>query len=116
MWEIIILILLVLAIFLLVYRTRILKEDVDNLQQTVNDLGDSLALEMKTSNQLRAQLTEALDREESYKLVIEKYKSDQQALPSSTQYPVAPPNLSPSKVGKVSQYNRDEKGHFIKKR
>jgi septal ring factor EnvC (AmiA/AmiB activator) len=121
--------LLVFAIFVVAYlgfKNHDLKKRVEEISVTNGDLGKTIAEHIKNEALLRQRLTEATDNVASLKVVIDDQKAQlkhheqlieeqsqilEKKKPESTQYSVAPPDIT----AKKKVFNRDTKGHFIKK-
>ena len=105
-----------------------LKGEITDLKGNITSRKATIESQDVTIKKLRTQLTDSTDRVESLRIenttqaknldelekTIELFHQAElavkQHVPESTQYPVAPPDLTQKKFG------RDNKGHFIKKR
>jgi hypothetical protein len=127
---------LTVAIFVIAYlgfHIYSLKGTIKDLSVTNNDLGSTISNHIKDASLLRERLTETVDKLNSLQVVINNQtatiKHHEQVIeecakiaeankPESTQYPVAPPDLSKHTSGSnpavKKNYQRDAKGHFSK--
>jgi len=125
MWEIVVFIAVGVALLVQTYRTYVLKDKLKDSEETVKCKQLLADEHQKTSALLRERLTEATDKVASLKVVIDNQKVEikhheqlieeqaqilEKKKPESTQYPVAPPDLTAKK-----NFTRDKKGHFVKK-
>lgn len=118
--------LLVFALFTIGYlgfKNHDLKKQVEETSVTNDDLGKTIANHIKDTALLRARLTEATDNVaslrtvidnknsliEGYQLTIEQYSKPK--VVESTQYPVAPPDLTKKSNRK---WTKGPGGKFVK--
>lgn len=110
MWYIVVVIVLLAALIYQIVRSGNLKEDLASEKITSSDLGTHLADEIKTASLLRERLTEATDNVASLRVIVDSQnatiKHHEETIeglakvveekPESTQYPVAPPDVTKS--------------------
>jgi predicted Holliday junction resolvase-like endonuclease len=105
---------LVIILIIQTYRMYTLKEIIKTLNEMLEFRGSAIADEVRTSSLLRQRLTESIDKVASLEVTINtqsKLIEKLQTTPivPSTQYPVAPPDITKGIPVK------DKRKHFIKK-
>lgn len=124
--EVVIIIVLLVLLAIQSFRFYSKKTDCEDLSDSIINKDADIVDKTKENALLRERLTEATDNVASLKVVIDDQKATikhheetieecaktvEKKPEPSTQYPVAPPDLTVKK----KTFERDKKGHFIKK-